>query len=92
MQVGGVDGELFAVGLDASGGDDPPVPCRVGVGAGAEELGEVVGLGDGSVPAEVEAALGDLLVQVVAVGEGVGVLVVPGGASRFVRREPLDLS
>ena len=63
MEVGGVDDELLPVGLDSSGGEDPPVTCRVRVGTGSEHLGDVLGLVDGCLSAELEPAMGDLVLE-----------------------------
>ena len=76
-----LDAPMLAVGLYATGEPGPPLAASPVVGYGTDELDEVVGLGGDGSGGECGAPVGHLGGELVAVDEGVGVLLEPGGAS-----------
>ena len=81
VDVPRLDAPMFAVGLDATRKPGPALPASAVLGYGPDELDEVVWLGGDGVGAERSATGGHLGGELVAVDEGVTVLLESGRAS-----------
>jgi hypothetical protein len=80
-----VDAPMLSVGLDATGKPGPALPASAVLRHGPDELDKVVRLSGDGVGGERGAPVGHLGGELVAVGQGVGMLLEPGGASRCHR-------
>ena len=81
------DAPMLSVGLYATGEPGPALSARAVLRYGPDELDKVVCLGGDGMGGECAAPVGHLTGEVVAVAEGVSVLLEPGGATFCYRFE-----
>jgi hypothetical protein len=79
--VFGPDAPMLSLGLYAPGEPGPALPAGAVLRYGPDELDKVVWLGGDGMGGERGAPVGHLGGELVAVAEGVSVLLEPGGAS-----------
>jgi hypothetical protein len=85
--VFGPDAAMLSVGLHATGKPGPALSAGAVLRYGPDELDKVVWLGRDGMGGECAAPVGHLTGEVVAVAEGVSVLLEPGAASSCHRFE-----